>query len=540
MRDSSMQDSPTSLSNTSRFATARRGFTLRSLATVFVLLATAMGAWGCRGAGPEADAPPQPRLVLLYATCTLNNSFLSPYNPDVAFTPRLARLAAEGLVFERHRTEVGMSGVAYASILAGGQAPHHGVFSHPKELFDSVEVIAEAFARDGYETFFWSRQGMASAELNYGQGIPSENVIADILRGDDERFQEILARLGEDPDYKAFVFANFTITHAPYVNLHLDTFCEAHPAECEFLSEMGDGWVAERYALLHDNYRSFQFNFPEFVDGLGWTEDDIAQFARFVSILYRSNVYWLDRMFGRVVRFVDRAGLRDETMVIFTADHGETMYRPADLFHWSHAASLEAEVLDVPLIIRAPGQGVIPGRVEFVTRSIDLFPTIAGLAGVSAPDLPASASITGIDLSNAILGEEEGPDLAAYSHTAVFPTKSLRRHAPEMKLFFEYFAEASIETTWVALREDDTVLKYRHSLDGGWKFEAYDLATDPAEENDIYDAADPTLRSMTERLRRYKVDLVEAYADWQELRGTTPDGLSEEDLRRLRSLGYIQ
>jgi arylsulfatase A-like enzyme len=483
---------------------------------------------------------PQPRLVLLYATCTLNSSFLSPYNPDVAFTPRLARFASEGLVFERHRTEVGMSGVAYASILAGGQAAHHGVFSHPKELFDSIELISEAFARDGYETFFWSRQGMASAELNYGQGISSDNVIQDILRGDDDRFQQILTRLGEDPDYKAFVLANFTITHAPYLNRHLDTFCEAHPAECEFLSEMGDEWVAEHYRLFHDNFRSFQFNLPETAEELGWSADDIDNFARLLSILYRSNVYWLDRMFGRVVRFIDRAELRDEALIVFTADHGESMYREADLFHWSHGASLEAEVLDVPLIIRAPGQGVAPGRVEFVTRSIDLFPSVAGLAGVLPPELPPSDSITGVDLSRVILGEEEAPTLGAYSHSAVFPTKSLRRHAPEMRLFFEHFAEASIETTWVALREGDTVLKYRRGLDGEWRFEAYDLATDPAEERDIYDPADPSLRSMTERLRRYKVDLMEAYADWQELRGTPADGLSEEDLRRLRSLGYIQ
>jgi arylsulfatase A-like enzyme len=483
---------------------------------------------------------PQPRLVLLYATCSLNKSFLSIYDPQVGFTPRLEWFASEGMVFDRHRTEVGMSGVAYASILSGGQAPIHGVFSHPKELFDSVELISEAFVRDGYEAFFWNHQGMASAELNYGQGIPPENVINETLRGNDQRFQAILTRLREDPEYKAFIFANFTITHSPYQNRYLESFCDAQPSECEFLGTMPEGWAREQYRLLQDNFRSLQFNFPEYVEGLGWTDEQIDDFARYLSILYRSNVYWLDRMFGRVVRFIDDAGLHDEAMVVFTADHGESLYSPTDLFHWSHGASLEAEVLDVPLIIRAPGQGVPAGRVEFVTRSIDLFPTIAGLAGIEAPDLPVSDSVTGVDLSKAIRGIEEPPTLTAYSHTAVFPTKSLRRHAPEMKLFFEYFSEASIETTWVALRQGDTVLKYRRGLDGEWRFEAFDLATDPTEERNIYDPADPALRAMVERLRRYKVELMRAYAEWQERRGTAADGLSEEDLRRLRSLGYIQ
>jgi len=532
-----MQDTPSSQSTRSRFATGRGRALFAALLALSVAVA---GAWGCRVTEPPVQQPPQPRLVLLYATCTLNKSFLSPYNPEVSYTPLLEWLAGDGRVFTRHRTEAGMSGISFASILSGGQAPHHGVFSHPKELFDSVELISEAFVRDGYEGFFWSRQGMASAELNYGQGIPPENVIPDILRGDDERFQEILTKLSEDPDYKAFVFANFTITHAPYQDRHLDTFCEAHPDECEFLEGRPDEWIDERYELFRDNFRSFQFNFPETIASLGWSDEEVDDFAQLLAIIFRSNVYWLDRMFGRVVRLIDVAGLRGEAMIVFTADHGESLYNPADLFHWSHGSSLEAEVLDVPLIIRAPGQGVEPGRVDFVTRSSDLFPTIAGLAGIEASELFESGPTAGVDLSAVVRGLQPAPALDAYSHSGIFPTMSLRRHAPEMELFFEYFTEANIEETWVALRAGDTVLKYRRDTDREWRFTAYDLAADPAEERDIYEPANPTHRSMVERLKRYKVDLMVAYSEWQAQRGTPADGLSEEDLRRLRSLGYIQ
>ena len=526
------------------FPNSRLGSRLaRALLGSVLVLLLAGSAWACRGAGsPEEQhpRPAQPRLVLLYATCTLNTSFISPYNPEVSFTPRLAWLAGDGQVFARHRTEAGMSGVSFASILSGGQAPVHGVFSHPRELFDSVELISEAFVHDGYESFFWSYQGMASAELNYGQGIPPENVFPSILRGGDTRFQEIIERLAEDPDYKAFVFANFTITHAPYENNHLEAFCTAHPAECELLGAMPDGWVDEHYELFQSSYRSFQFNLPETIGGLGWSDQELDDFSELLAIIYRSNVYWLDRMFGRVVRFIDAAGLRDEALIVFTADHGESMYTPADLFHWSHGSSLEAEVVDVPLIIRAPGQGVEPGRVEFVTRSADVYPTIAGLAGIEIPHRPDPGPTTGVDLSGVIRGQEPAPALNAFSHTGIWPTKSLRRHAPDMKLFFEYFSESSIEQTWVALRVEDVVLKYRRDLDDEWHFEAFDLASDPTEEQDIYDPANPLHRSMVERLRRYKVDLMSAYAVWQAQRGTPDDGLSEEDLRRLRSLGYIQ
>ena len=74
------------------------------------------------------------------------------------------------------------------------------------------------------------------------------------------------------------------------------------------------------------------------------------------------------------MRAVDERGLRDESLVVFTADHGELLYRDNALFPWSHDFQLAPEVLRAPLLIRGPG--VAPGRAEWVTRSIDLYPTI--------------------------------------------------------------------------------------------------------------------------------------------------------------------
>ena len=67
---------------------------------------------GCR------REPAAPRLVLLYAPCTVNRDSLAPYGAAVRYTPNLAAFARESVVFLRHQTETDQSGPAYASLFA--------------------------------------------------------------------------------------------------------------------------------------------------------------------------------------------------------------------------------------------------------------------------------------------------------------------------------------------------------------------------------------------------------------------------------------
>ena len=147
----------------------------RTNPSLTLALALGLGACGSGGADGNGSAA-RPRLVVLYATCTLNKDFLSPYEPAIPYTPNLSRFASEGIVLQRHVTEDGQSGIAFASLYAGVQADRHGVYFHPRELPASLELVTEAFANGGYETFYWSGQPMAAAELGYAQGVPPANV----------------------------------------------------------------------------------------------------------------------------------------------------------------------------------------------------------------------------------------------------------------------------------------------------------------------------------------------------------------------------
>jgi len=223
------------------------------LALYAVLLA------GCGGAADRSERP-QPRLVMLYTTCTLNRDFIGPYAEGVSYTPNLDAFAKESLVFDRHQTEAGQSGISFASIFSGTQVDKHLIFHHPKRLSDDLYLITEAYKDAGYEPWFWSGHNMAAADLNYGQGVEEgfywhpgkeghRKAINSFLQPNDVMFQRLLAKLAADPEYKAFLLINFTVTHGAYhkqaPQRHYFDFLREHPEVANGLTvkELKRAWA---------------------------------------------------------------------------------------------------------------------------------------------------------------------------------------------------------------------------------------------------------------------------------------------------------
>jgi len=494
---------------------------LRLPALLLVLAGCAVGLTACGTSG--GDAPEQPRLVILYATCTVNRDYLAPYNDAVVYTPNLQQFAAESVVFTNHYTESGQSGPAYASMFTGHQADEHGIHRHPTRLRDELYLIAEAYADHGYETFFWNRHPMASAGLNFGQGVVAENTFDDFLRADSPELGGILQRLQEDASYKAFVMTNFTVTHAPYSFEHLNAFARRYPAETNGISND----ALNLYNAVYRQYNhELQWDFAEFVAREKLTQDDIRNLATSIELLYKSNVNLLDRHFGALIDAVAKSGLLDRSLIVFTADHGETLYRDNALFYWGHGGQLAPEVLIVPLMIRAPG--LAPAVYDTVTRSIDLFPTMLGLSGLTQP---AEHAVEGIDLSRALRGRAPAPTLAAYSHTSVPHPQILQSF--EGTLLHRYYPGLDGSLTWVSARDGGFVYKLRN-LDGArWGVEVFDAVTDPEERKNLYDPGIPRHAEMVQRLEEYKSRLVES--DHPDTRSLPP-----EEIEALRTLGYIR
>jgi arylsulfatase A-like enzyme len=136
----------------------------------------------------------------------------------------------------------------------------------------------------------------------------------------------------------------------------------------------------------------------------------------FVRAAYDEEIAFVDLQIGRLFTTLRNAGVLDQTIVIFTADHGEELW---DHNAFEHGHTLYDELLRVPLIIWGPG--IQPGRVDTPVSLVDLVPTI--LAAVDAPPIDESPGVslwpllsTGAPLPPRALYAEHtryGPDRAA-------------------------------------------------------------------------------------------------------------------------------
>jgi arylsulfatase A-like enzyme len=500
---------------------------LAPLLGVAVVLAVPAWLMGC------ARDTSQPRLVLLYAPCSVSRLFLSPYDPSVTYTPFLKAFAEDGLVFTKHHTEAGISGVGYAALFSGNQVMRHGVYAHPTRLPDSLYLIAEAYRDNGYDTFFWADHGMASPEFNYAQGM--DHVMwrphgvgphpPGFLRAEDPRFHQVLARLRDDPAYKAFIITNFAVTHVPYRDQHVDEFCRDVPRECANLTAAEIDQYKE--LIYSPSFAQLQLEFDSTVSALKLSRADVAKLTQVAQLLYESNIHHLDRLFGGVIGQIEAAGLLDESLIAFTADHGEVVRQRKSPFRWTHGYMLSNEDIVVPLILRGPG--VPAGRYGSVTRSIDVFPTLAGLSGVKIP----AGTVSGMNLAPAIRGEEEAPKLLAFSHTGLVPK--------EMKVAFLPFARIfpadGPASMWVSVREGDLVFKITSDESGTFRAHVYDWEADPSETKDLFDPHDAHQMSMMQRLNGYKNEIIGAYDSSQGIAGAR--ALTERQKELLRALGYL-
>ncbi|MGI9385005.1 MAG: sulfatase family protein, partial [Methyloligellaceae bacterium] len=115
---------------------------------------------------------------------------------------------------------------------------------------------------------------------------------------------------------------------------------------------------------------------------------------------YYAQTTFLDDQFGRILEALDEAGLRDDTVLVFTSDHGD--------MHGSHDHYKKQwpwnESIKVPFVLRYPGAVPAGVTLDFPINVVDIMPTLLGLAGVAVPD-----TVEGVDLAPFIRGDRDDP-----------------------------------------------------------------------------------------------------------------------------------
>jgi arylsulfatase A-like enzyme len=227
---------------------------------------------------------------------------------------------------------------------------------------------------------------------------------------------------------------------------------------------------------------------------------------------YDGEIAFTDQELGRLLDALRRMGLEEETLVLIASDHGEGLMQHGVL---SHGPVIYEEAVRVPLLIRWPDH-LPPGRVlSEPVEMVDLAPTIFDLIGVE----PEGWTTHGQTLAAALRDEASlDPDRPIYLH---------RRHY-----------DAGVIGRVKKIRVKGEMFGIRR---GNWKYiiadelgtrELFDLKLDAGElRNVLFDYPDITARLASE-LEQWKRTHSRALP--------VQDDLSDEDIERLRSLGYVQ
>ena len=218
--------------------------------------------------------------------------------------------------------------------------------------------------------------------------------------------------------------------------------------------------------------------------------------ARFRERPYDGEIAYVDAQLGRVVEWLDRSGARSSTLVVVTADHGESLGEHGED---EHMIFVYDATLRVPLVLSWPGRLPAGARVKGQFRSVDLLPTVLDLVG--APSVPTS-------------GASRAPYLAD------------GRRLPDNESYAESLY-GQIHFGWAPLR---ALRGEGYKLIEAPRPELFRLAEDPGEIRNLVQERRPLAQGMRSRLALY----VARDAGPRLTAGADPAALE-----RLAALGYV-
>lgn len=318
-----------------------------------LLLAAALA--GCSRSHPNV-------VVVTFDTVRWDHVGWSTGRTDV--TPTLDAMAARGVWFSTAIAPQPLTLPSHTSIFTGRYPTRHGVRNNGTyRVPDEEETLAELFQAEGYATHAIVSAFVLDSQFGLDQGFDGY---------DDD--------LAGGPKQKMFMFKE--IRAAKTADKAVRWLREGRPRDRPFFL-----WL--HFFDPHADYEP---------------PDDVA--LEFPGDPYRGEIHYADRELGRVLEELDDQRLLDETLFAFTSDHGDSLGEHGER---THGLFVYDATTRVPLLIAGPG---VPAgqRVDGVVRSLDLFPTIAELAG-----LEPSGPLDGASLRP--LWRGKGDERTAYLET---------------------------------------------------------------------------------------------------------------------------
>jgi arylsulfatase A-like enzyme len=307
--------------------------------------------------------------LLLFGIDSLRRDHMSAYGYHRLTTPHIDRMAQEGVLFESHFSPGIPTTPAYASMLTGMDVFGTDVVAlrHKGPLGGHVTTLAEVLEANGYNTTCVGFKGNPSSRgfqqyLDYEAWKPDETERCPKARRLNEVAVPELKRLASE-DKPFFLFMRHMDPHAPYLP----------PYPYERIYYGGD-----EKDPSNDSMEPV-YAFKPLADFLkSWIPEGCND-QEYVTAQYDGAIAYMDACIQNIFAEVAALGIEEETLIVITADHGETLYEH-DCFFDHHG--LYDSTLSVPLILRWPGKIPAAKRFSEMTSISDIMPTVLDLLEV--------------------------------------------------------------------------------------------------------------------------------------------------------------
>ena len=404
---------------------------------------------------------------VLYVFSDMQRAYsMGCYGDANARTPILDAFAKQGARLDAAISNTPVCCPYRACLMSGQYAHRHNVMANGSEFRPTVPTIAQTFRAAGYETGYAGKwhifppkdakdptYGFPPAKTEYGVYIKD--------RQPEHTTEVALKFIAEKSEGQApwLFFVSWIPPHQPY---------EAPPGYAE--------------------------HFPHVAIPPNVPAGAATDYARKNLPDYYGMIESLDVEFGRILQALDKAGVAEDTIVVFSSDHGDMIgSHGLEAKRWPYEESAR-----IPFLIRYP-RAIKPGAViADPVSSVDFYPTLAGLAGLKAP-----AGVDGADFSPLFRGETAKPP----------------RNYVYLAMPYSYV----VWPGWRALRTREYM--YARVKDKPWLL--FDVANDPWEMRNLVE--DPAKKQLVRELDDRLSDAMRKTGDsWDVKTITSEDANSDQ------------
>jgi arylsulfatase A-like enzyme len=430
----------------------------------------------------------QPNIIFIFSDQQRYNTMGCTGNSEVR-TPAFDRLAAEGVLFRQAFSSCPICSPYRAQVLTGLYSHKNGVLDNEYKLYDNQATFAQALKAAGYQTGY-----IGKWHLGYGPYTPEKRYGFDYMGAYNCNHEYYDVAYWENETGPIPIEGWAPVGETDLAIRFMQNHREKRK-DAPFFLMLSWGpphWPYEKYPKEHRLYD------PDAVDVPQNVPEQMNAFAQNEIAHYYGNITGLDAQMGRLMDWLDVNGLREDTILCFSSDHGDHLSshnygKPMD--RWLHPskraskATPHEESIHIPFILSYPGRVNTGKSTDILFNSVDVMPTLLSLAGVDIPQV-----VQGQDLSHVATGGI-GPEPDSVYLQILGPGWPHR---------------GDWVGCWRGLRTDRWVYARWYGSSDTWLF---DRENDPYEMKNLADNPEyaPTRKQMEQRLGQWIEDTADPF-----------------------------